>query len=43
MIDYLDATGFEAVIGFLYLTGNMERICQLITIGIEKLQLDILD
>jgi ribonuclease-3 family protein len=43
VIDYLDATGFEAVIGFLYLTGNMERICQLISIGIEKLQLDILD
>ena len=43
VIDYLDATGFEAVIGFLYLTGNMERICRLITIGIEKLQLDILD
>ena len=43
VIDYLDATGFEAVMGFLYLTGNMERICELVTKGIEKLGLDILE
>jgi ribonuclease-3 family protein len=43
VIDYLDATGFEAVMGFLYLTGNMERICELVTKGIEKLELDILE
>ena len=42
-MDYLDATGFEAVIGFLYLTDNMDRICELIEKGIEKLSLDILE
>ncbi|RKM55640.1 ribonuclease III [Butyrivibrio sp. X503] len=42
-MDYLDATGFEAVIGYLYLTDNMDRICELIEKGIEKLSLDILE
>ena len=42
-IEYLDATGFEAVMGFLYLTGNMDRACELVKLGIEKLGLDILD
>jgi ribonuclease-3 family protein len=42
-MDYLDATGFEAVVGFLYLTGNMDRICELINLGIDKLGLDILE
>ena len=41
-MDYLDATGFEAVVGFLYLTDNMDRICELVEKGIEKLDLDIL-
>ena len=40
-MDYLDATGFEAVVGYLYLTDNMDRICELIEMGIEKLSLDI--
>ena len=40
-MDYLDATGFEAVIGYLYLMDNMDRICELIEMGIEKLSLDI--
>ena len=42
-IEYLDATGFEAVMGFLYLTGNMDRACELVKLGIETLELDILD
>ncbi len=42
-MDYLEATGFEAVIGYLYLTGNMDRICELVRKGISSLQLDILD
>ena len=29
-MDYLEATGFEAVIGYLYLTGDMDRICALV-------------
>lgn len=41
-IEYLDATGFEAVIGFLYLTGDMKRICELVKLGIDKLQLDLM-
>ena len=41
-MDYLDATGFEAVVGFLYLTDNMDRICELVKLGIERLELDIL-
>lgn len=40
-MDYLDATGFEAVVGYLYLTDNMDRICELIEMGIKKLSLDI--
>ncbi len=42
-MDYLDATGFEAVMGFLYLTGNMDRACELVKKGIAKLGLDILE
>jgi ribonuclease-3 family protein len=42
-MDYLEATGFEAVMGYLYLTGDMDRICELINRGIECLELDILD
>lgn len=42
-MDYLEATGFEAVMGYLYLTGDMNRICELISLAIERLSLDILD
>ena len=42
-IEYLDATGFEAIMGFLYLTNNMDRACELVKLGIERLGLDILD
>ena len=42
-MDYLEATGFEAVIGYLYLTGDMDRICELVSSGIDKLELDILN
>lgn len=42
-MDYLEATGFEAVIGYLYLTGSMDRICELVSLGINRLNLDILD
>ncbi len=42
-MDYLEATGFESVIGYLYLTDNMNRICELVSLGIERLGLDILD
>ena len=42
-MDYLEATGFEAVMGYLYLTGDMDRICELVNRGIERLELDILE
>ena len=41
-MDYLEATGFEAVLGYLYLTGDMDRICELVSRGIEAVELDIL-
>jgi ribonuclease-3 family protein len=39
--DYLKATGFEAVIGFLYLKGDIDRALTLIKLGIEKAGLSI--
>ena len=35
--DYKKATGFEAVIGYLYLEGKTERCLKLIKKGLEKL------
>jgi len=37
MIEYRHATGLEALIGYLYLQGNIERISELINFGIDKL------
>lgn len=34
--EYLKATGFEAVVGYLYLTDNYTRALELIKKGIEK-------
>lgn len=36
MIDYRMATGFEALIGYLYLQNNYERAIFLVRTGIEK-------
>ncbi|MDO4619641.1 MAG: ribonuclease III domain-containing protein [Lachnospiraceae bacterium] len=33
--DYRRATGFEALIGYLYMTGNTERMLELIEIGVD--------
>ena len=38
-MEYLEATGFEAVLGYLYLTGNMDRAMELIKKGISRLNL----
>jgi len=38
--DYRRATGFEALIGYLYLTGNSSRITALIRAGFEGLKTD---
>ena len=39
--DYLKATGFEALIGYLYLTGQEERLLKLIKNGVEKLDIKL--
>ena len=39
--DYRKATGFEALMGFLYLTGQTDRMLHLIQAGIEKTGLKI--
>jgi ribonuclease-3 family protein len=35
MSDYRRATGFEALMGYLYLTDQMNRMIDLIKIGLE--------
>ena len=39
--DYLKATGFEAVIGYLYLTERMDRILELVNMGIHLAGMEI--
>ena len=34
--DYRRATGFEALMGYLYLEGEYERMIQLIKAGLDK-------
>lgn len=41
MADYRKATGFEALMGWLYLQDEFERIVELVKCGIEKLQLKV--
>ena len=40
--DYMKATGFEAVLGYLYLTGDMERALYLVKKGIQLTGLELL-
>lgn len=37
MKDYRMATGFEALMGYLYLTGRLGRMAELLGMGLEKL------
>ena len=39
MSDYRKATGFEALMGYLYLQDKMERIVELVKAGTEGLHL----
>ena len=39
--DYRKATGFEALIGFLYLSGQTDRLLYLVKTGIEKIGMSI--
>ena len=41
MADYRKATGFEALMGYLYLTGDMERMIELIHLGVEKAEVTL--
>ena len=34
--EYLEATGFEALVGYLYLEGRYERLCELICLGLAR-------
>jgi ribonuclease-3 family protein len=36
--EYRHATGFEALIGFLYLEGRYERMMDLVKVGLERLK-----
>jgi ribonuclease-3 family protein len=36
-MEYLEATGLEAVVGFLYLSGDMDRVCDLISLGLSRI------
>lgn len=36
MSDYRRATGFEALMGYLYLTGQTERLLELVKLGLEE-------
>ena len=39
--DYRKATGFEALVGYLYLTKRMDRVLELISIGLKKTEMKI--
>lgn len=41
MSDYRKATGFEALMGYLYLTGDMERMIDLIHLAAEKAEVTL--
>lgn len=39
--EYMKATGFEALLGYLYLTENMQRVLELVRDGIELAGMEI--
>ena len=39
--DYRKATGFEAMIGYLYLTDDFKRIVELVKLGLISLDIQI--
>lgn len=41
VIEYRKATGFEALCGYLYLTGKLERMLELIRAAIERIGLEM--
>ncbi len=41
LTDYKNATALEALVGYLYLTGRMERVLELLKLGLEKCGLEL--
>ena len=41
MSEYRRATGFEALMGYLYLKGDIERMIKLIHLGVEKAEVTL--
>ena len=41
MADYRKATGFEALLGYLYLKDEFERVVELTKIALERLEFEI--
>ena len=41
LLDYKKATGFEAVLGYLYLQQNMQRAIELVKLGFDRLQIEV--
>lgn len=41
MSEYRRATGFEALMGYLYLKGDIERMIQLIHLGVKKAEVTL--
>ena len=37
MRDYRMATGFEALMGWLYLSGRLDRMAELVSLGLKKM------
>ena len=37
MIDYRMATGFEALVGYLYITEQFDRVIELVSAGLERI------
>lgn len=38
--DYRTATGFEALMGYLYMSGQMDRLLEIVKLGLEKYEED---
>jgi len=38
LVDYKIATGYESLIGYLYMTGNMARVLELMRYGMDRLK-----
>lgn len=36
--DYRIATGFEALVGYLYMAGQMDRIMELVSLGLDEIE-----